>query len=118
MPIATMLATVRPLPLIAIDVLASVIGMLFVLVIVVLLWLALFVVLLELLEPQPAAASATPASGTIRWRFAVMHPAWVGAGAPWRRARMLDTLWRGWTREGCPRFKTCGGPNRPALGRV
>jgi hypothetical protein len=66
MPIATMLATVcPPLALIAIDVLVSVIGMVSVLVIVVLLWLALFVVVLELLEPQPAAASAKPASGTI-----------------------------------------------------
>jgi hypothetical protein len=44
--------------LIGIDVLVWVIGML--------LWLALFVVLCELLEPQPAAASATPANGTIK----------------------------------------------------
>jgi hypothetical protein len=55
-----------PAPLIAIDVLVRVVAMVDVSVIVVPLWLALFVVLLELLEPQPAAASATPASGTIR----------------------------------------------------
>jgi hypothetical protein len=55
-----------PAPLIAIDVLVPVVAMVDVSVIVVLLWLALFVALLELLEPQPAAISATPAKGAIR----------------------------------------------------
>jgi hypothetical protein len=45
-----------------IGVLVSVIGI----VDDVLLWLAAWVALVELLAPQPAAASATPASGAIR----------------------------------------------------
>jgi hypothetical protein len=69
-----MLPAVCPPPeLIAIDVLVSVIGIVDdVLVSVidivddVLAGLAACVVLLELLEPQPAVASAAPASGTIR----------------------------------------------------
>jgi hypothetical protein len=61
-----MAATVcPPPPLIAIDVVV-VIGMLEVSAVVIFIWLALFVVVLELLEPHPAATSATVASGRIR----------------------------------------------------
>jgi hypothetical protein len=71
--IPTIFAAVSPLPVIDIDVLVSVIGIVPVVRVSVfdpvddvLAGLAARVVLLELLEPQPAATSAAPASGTIR----------------------------------------------------
>jgi hypothetical protein len=87
-----MAATVIPLAWpIAIEVLVSLIDIdVLVWVIDVLAWLAAFGVpeLLELLEPQPAAANAA-ASGTIRYRLAIMHPSSVGAGAARSQARTL-----------------------------
>jgi hypothetical protein len=94
-----MAATVIPLAWpIAIEVLVSLIDIdVLVWVIDVLAWLAALGVLelLELLEPQPAAANAA-ANGTIRWRLAIMHPSSVGAGAARSGARDLpNTFWRG-----------------------